>query len=156
LQPTKEGSCIEKVPNDFSIPSKPEDFSKQCGTETLVKPKGEALNPNGMFKSVNYHGLSMLGLAMRINPLVDRPVIDKTGLTGLFDFHLEYVPSRLRSSGPVIINGAARPDIPDPSDDANGPSIYTALKEQLGLKLSPANGKVEVVIIDNVEKPSPD
>jgi uncharacterized protein (TIGR03435 family) len=156
LQPTKAGSCIERDPNDFSIPSKPEDISKNCGVATSVKPNLSALNPDVQLVSMNWHGLSMADLARNINLNVDRPVIDKTGLTGLFDFHLEYVPNRFRFSGPVLLNGAARPDIPDSSDDANGPSIYTALKEQLGLKLSPANGKVEVVIIDNVEKPSPD
>jgi uncharacterized protein (TIGR03435 family) len=96
----------------------------------------------------------MAELARNINSDVDRPVIDKTGLTGLFDFHLEYVPSRFRSSGPVIINGAAR--LLDSSDEETGLSIYAALKDQHGLKLSPAIGNGEVIIIDNAEKPSPD
>lgn len=65
---------------------------------------------------------------------VDRPLIDKTGLQGLFDFHLQY----------------AR----DAAQDAAAPSIFTALQEQLGLKLSADTGPVDVLVIDHVEKPS--
>jgi uncharacterized protein (TIGR03435 family) len=84
---------------------------------------------------------------------VDRPVIDKTGLTGLFDVHLEFAPDDAMSGpGPVLLNGVDRPGVP--STDPTGPSIFTALQEQLGLKLSPAKGPVEVIVIDRAEKPS--
>jgi uncharacterized protein (TIGR03435 family) len=105
---------------------------------------------------MDWHGLSMAGLVSIIAPYVDRPVIDKTGLTGLFDFHLEYVSSHFGSSGPRILNGSSVVDSPEPSDGSIGPSIIEAFREQLGLKLSPAHANVEFIVIDNVEKPSPD
>jgi uncharacterized protein (TIGR03435 family) len=64
------------------------------------------------------------------------PVLDRTGLSGTFDFKLEWAP-----------------DAPD-SPSSDGPSIFTALREQLGLTLESAKGPVEVLVIDRVEKPS--
>jgi bla regulator protein blaR1 len=151
LRPTTEGSCIEPDPNDFSIPTKIGDFAKRCGVGTARKPN---VITSGIVSSNDWRGLSMAGLAGIIARNVDRPVIDKTGLTGLFDFSLEFVPVR-PNSGMTNLNGRDRPDFPEPSDDAAGPSIFSALKEQLGLKLSPANGSSEVIVIDRVEKPSP-
>lgn len=71
---------------------------------------------------------------------LDRPVIDKTGLTGLFDFHLEYGPGQ-----------AGTDTIASPADS----SIFTAVQQQLGLKLTPAKGPGEYLVIDHVERPSP-
>lgn len=71
-------------------------------------------------------------------------VIDKSGIVGMFDFHLEFAPDQ------------ATPRWFQPSDDpAGSPSIFTATQEQLGLKLEPAKGPYgEVLVIDHVEKPS--
>jgi uncharacterized protein (TIGR03435 family) len=66
------------------------------------------------------------------------PVVDKTGLKGSFDIELQFTPDTL---------GPAPPD-------ACGPSLFTALEEQLGLKLESARGPVEVIVIDSVSKPS--
>jgi uncharacterized protein (TIGR03435 family) len=70
-----------------------------------------------------------------------RPVIDKTNLKGLYDFHLHFSPASLTAN-------------PDPATaDASGPSLFTAVEEQLGLKLESARGPVEVLIIDSVARP---
>lgn len=81
-------------------------------------------------------------------------VVDKTGLTGKYDFTLKWTPNEGEtpmfkgpSGGPA---GAAS----SPVDDSNGPSLFTALQEQLGLKLDSQKGPVEVVVIDHAEKPS--
>jgi uncharacterized protein (TIGR03435 family) len=80
-----------------------------------------------------------------------RPVIDKTGLTGRFDFKLEWIPGAEQAPGPFGPN----PEVPPPPvSDLSGPSIFTALQEQLGLRLESAKGPVEVVVIDSAEKPS--
>jgi uncharacterized protein (TIGR03435 family) len=76
-----------------------------------------------------------------------RPVVDKTGLTGRYDLHLEYT-----RDDSVRLNGMSQP-VPPPSDSA-GPSIFTALQEQLGLKLSPDKAPLNVVVIDAVQKPT--
>jgi len=77
------------------------------------------------------------------------PVLDRTGLKGTFDFKLEWAPD----TPPAV--GLSPPSVDaTPAADPNGPSIFTALEEQLGLKLEPAKGSVEVLVIDHVEKPS--
>jgi len=65
-----------------------------------------------------------------------RPIVDKTGLTGHYDFTLEWTPE-----------GAA-------PTDQSGPDIFTAIQEQLGLKLESTKGPVDVIVIDHIEKPS--
>jgi uncharacterized protein (TIGR03435 family) len=75
---------------------------------------------------------------------VDRPVVDQTGLKGFYDFKLTFAPDLSGRTGP---NGE-----PPPSFD--GPSLFQALKEQLGLKLESSKGPVEVFVIDHVEKPT--
>jgi uncharacterized protein (TIGR03435 family) len=70
-------------------------------------------------------------------------VIDKTGLKGRFDFTLKYSPDR---DAPVGADNGL------PRDDA--PSIFTALEDQLGLKLQPDKGPVATVVIDHVEQPT--
>jgi uncharacterized protein (TIGR03435 family) len=76
-----------------------------------------------------------------------RLVIDKTGLTGRFEFTLAFTPQQMPTA-------ALPPGIPP--IDPNGPGFFTALQEQLGLKLESAKGPVQVVVIDNVERPTPD
>jgi uncharacterized protein (TIGR03435 family) len=76
--------------------------------------------------------------AFVISPDVDRLVLDKTGMPGLFDFKLTYSPTTPAEGAP-------------PSDV---PSIFTAIQEQLGLKLESAKGPVEVLVIDSMQKPT--
>jgi uncharacterized protein (TIGR03435 family) len=79
---------------------------------------------------------------------LDRPVLDKTGIAGVFDFHLEFA-SDGTTAGFFPPGFAAVP-----SDSPDGPSIFTAIEEQLGLKLEPAKGPGEILIIENIEKPT--
>ena len=78
-------------------------------------------------------------------------VLDKTGLTGRYDVKLEWTPDE--SQNAMIQH--MRPDSPPPPPlDNGGPSIYTALQEQLGLKLENSKGPVEMLIVTRLEKPS--
>jgi uncharacterized protein (TIGR03435 family) len=92
--------------------------------------------------------LTMPYFARLLSQQMDRIVVDKTGLTGHYDFKLDWAPDG--GAVPVIdtSNGASVP--PDPA----GPSIFKAVQEQLGLKLEPQNGPLEVIVIDHVEEPS--
>jgi uncharacterized protein (TIGR03435 family) len=83
---------------------------------------------------------------------IGRTIVDKTGLTGNYDFTLEYAPEEggPQPTGAGAAAGSALP--PSPSDSA--PSIVTALKEQLGLKLDSTEGPVDVIVIDHIEKPA--
>jgi uncharacterized protein (TIGR03435 family) len=86
---------------------------------------------------------------------LDRPVADKTGLTGLFNFHLEFAPDET-SPGFLRRMQQLEDDRPAgaPADPTGGISIFTAVQEQLGLKLEPAKEPREFIVIDHVEKPS--
>lgn len=94
--------------------------------------------------------ISQLAAFLQLSPAVARIVRDRTGLTGAFDLRLEYVPPLLLGPNPgsVVANPAA--------DTGSGPTLLTALQEQLGLKLEPAKGPVDVLVIDHVEALTPD
>ena len=80
--------------------------------------------------------------------VLDRPVIDQTGLNGRFDFTLNWSPDEFQFGG-----AGARG--PRPSDNsAERPDLFTAMQEQMGLKLESTKGAAEVLVIDTVTKPT--
>jgi len=94
-------------------------------------------------------GTAMTGLSSYLQTLLGNVVLDKTGLTGNYDFKLTWVPDEAQAGKPgaqglPATNGA----------EESGPSIFTALQEQLGLKLDASKGPVETLVIERVEKPS--
>jgi uncharacterized protein (TIGR03435 family) len=78
----------------------------------------------------------------------DKPIVDKTGLTGKFDFHLEYAINPSFRKIMMENQGIAESEFP------TGPTFEGALQEQLGLKLEPTKGPWEHMIIDHIEKPT--
>ena len=78
-------------------------------------------------------------------PGVDRPVLDKTGLTGKYDFQLTLTDFQLS------INAEQRGI---PAADSEGPSVFTALQDQLGLKLEAQKAAIEIIVIDRASRPS--
>lgn len=123
----------------------------------------------------------MLPHAPFIGPsAVNRPVVDETGLNGVFDFQVEYGPElasptaaegqRKLEYGPGSANptanevqraaddvkraGSARSEASGVQPDADGPTFLNALREQLGLKLTSAKGQAQVLVIDHIERPS--
>ena len=100
-------------------------------------------------------GRTIADLVPFVADLVSRPVIDKTGLTGMYDFTLKFAPESAGSPGILRL---LSPGLPPPigAGDANSPSLAAALQEQLGLKLEGARGPVEVVVIDTFERPTID
>jgi bla regulator protein BlaR1 len=86
-------------------------------------------------------------LANVLSNQVGRPVLDKTGLTRKYDFRLEWTPDPSENFGPP---GIEAPPPPDP----NGPTLFTAVQEQLGLRLESQKSAVDVIVIDHAEKPS--
>lgn len=78
-----------------------------------------------------------------------RQVIDKTGLTGKYDYHLEWTPAGVGMAMKGADNGAAASGA-----DPDAPGLNTALEEQLGLKLEPDKGPVQIVVIDHIEPPT--
>jgi uncharacterized protein (TIGR03435 family) len=80
--------------------------------------------------------------------VLDRPVVDHTGLPGRFDFTLTWTPDETQFGGLGM-------HVPPPADNASAPpDLFTAMQEQLGLKLESTKAPVDVLVIDHVEKPS--
>ena len=85
---------------------------------------------------IHLRAATVIPFAKGLSSMVGCPVVDKTGLTGRYNIDLEWAPDELQGTS-----------------DA-GPSIFTALREQLGLKLVPAKAPVDVLVVDHIEKPS--
>jgi uncharacterized protein (TIGR03435 family) len=85
--------------------------------------------------------------ALFLTPYVRRSLIDKTGLTSYYNITLKWTPEARSAS-------VAPPGLPPLDPDA--PNLFTAVQEQLGLKLEDARAPLEVVVIDSVEHPTPD
>jgi uncharacterized protein (TIGR03435 family) len=93
-------------------------------------------------------------LARALSLALGRPVVDKTGLAGSYDITLEWTPDEIRSGSMKDLAGGQQPADSTPASEASSPSIFTAIQEQLGLKLESQKGSAEVLVIDHVEKPS--
>jgi uncharacterized protein (TIGR03435 family) len=76
--------------------------------------------------------------------ILDRPVVNHTGLTGRFDFDLEWAPDETQFGG----------DVPAASSTAPAPPLFTAIQQQAGLTLRPTRGMVSALVIDTVERPT--
>lgn len=119
----------------------PGDMSKEASLISRSRP--------GQFSAVN---LSISSLASSLTLWTGRNVVDRTGITGRYDIKLEWSPG-LGSNA----NSAASDDNPAllTTSVPAGPSIFTAVEEQLGLKLEPDKAPVQVFVIDHVEEPGP-
>jgi uncharacterized protein (TIGR03435 family) len=91
--------------------------------------------------------LSMRSLASGLTRFAGRSVVDETGLAGYYDYELRWTPDQPPEP---------RPGEPPPVIDPNGPSLSTALQEQLGLRLDARRVPMKVVVIDHAELPTPD
>lgn len=82
----------------------------------------------------------------------DRPILDKTGLSGSFDITLEWTPDPAQARS----DQAARAAAEVAAVPGERTSIFTALQEQLGLKLQPTRAPLDIIVIDRLERPTPD
>jgi uncharacterized protein (TIGR03435 family) len=138
LTKTKEGSC---TPPD---PSKPPPLLKPGERPTLGC--GGSMMVLGRMMAVS---VPVANLAPGLSRLLGRTVVDKTGLPGNFDIDMEWAADDTQAAQLLP------PDAPKPAPaNVAGPSIFTALQEQLGLKLESQKGPVEVLVIERAEKPS--
>jgi uncharacterized protein (TIGR03435 family) len=126
LKPTEDGSCV--VIDLKTVLQSPPQLPNYCGRFTLTK---------GTTTVFDGYGVTINEFIARVLRTLDRPVIDRTGLTGRFDIHLEFASTDLLDAA-----------------DTSQPSIFTAIQEQLGLKLANATGPVDVHVIDHIERPS--
>jgi bla regulator protein BlaR1 len=108
-------------------------------------------------QSFDAQGISLTDAAGLLSLILDRPVIDRTGIAGSFEIHLEFSPDPLRPRFTWFASPMPPTDLtaprPDTADDQDRPTVFQAV-EQLGLRLTPARGPIEVFVIDHVEMPS--
>lgn len=126
------------------------------GGSKLQEAKEGAPNQRRMMMGrgqINGEGVKLEFLAQVLSNQLGRPVLDKTGLTGNYDIKLTWTPDPGQGIGGPL--GPPPPGVePPPPADPNGPSLFTAVQEQLGLRLESQKGPVEMIVIDHVEKPS--
>jgi uncharacterized protein (TIGR03435 family) len=142
--PPSKAHCTNFQWGRYAIPpgKQPPDY---CGAVEA----GPNLRLNHTLDAV---GMKTSDLTTLLSRELDRDVIDKTGLTGLFDVHLEWNrEATARSIGP---EGRVDPSKLAPSTDDESPSIFTAIEDQLGLKIDSIRGPVQIIVIDRVEKPA--
>ncbi|HET9467427.1 MAG TPA: TIGR03435 family protein [Vicinamibacterales bacterium] len=148
--PAKLGPNLRKSDIDCAVPAA---MRKSASAQMFEKPVPECGMHMGFGEILG--GARTMGLLSNaLAQTVQRSVMDRTALNGNYDFHLKWTPDivRQRASGApgetVRVNGI--------DFDPTGPSIFTAVQEQLGLKLDATRGPVDVLVVDHVERPAPD
>ncbi len=102
--------------------------------------------------SIRFTRATVATFASQLSYALARPVIDKTGISGEFNFALEWTPTPGENDGPTT--SGLPPGTPEPASTPDGPSIFTAIEEQLGLRLKSGRGPVAVVVIDSAQMPA--
>ena len=128
-----------------SIDCSPEGMKARAAGRQQGKPVEGRCGSVFNIGSISFGGFPLSEFAKVLSPYDERTVVDRTGLTGNWDFELRFTPDDVGPLAP----GQDRPVI-----DPNGPSFVTALRDQLGLKLDAAKGPVEVLVVDRVERPA--
>jgi uncharacterized protein (TIGR03435 family) len=136
LQESQQGGCFQV---DIDRPSVPEPGKPPCG---MVRRTTDGFD---------LRGTTIENLCLVLSTLVDRKVIDQTGLKGTYDLRLD-MPQELQVGAPVL---ATPPETPGSQNHlSNDPGAAFVALRKLRLKLDATNGAVELLIIDHVEKPS--
>ncbi len=122
-------------------PTVPGGFPATCGGLVELQPSA----PGRLHYGARNSPIGILAVSLTGWGNLDRPILDQTGLSGNFDYHLEWTP---QLDGPVPPGATFQPD-------PTGPTFLEALRDQFGLKLEPQTGPVEVFVVNHVEEPSP-
>src|SRR5208337_1943145 len=121
-------------------------------------PDGRPAGGAGMMRmgpgQLTGQGLPMASLAHLLSEQLGRTILDQTELKGKYDFTLQWTPDQSLAGMPMGPEGGKPGTDNAPPPESSGPSIFTAIQEQLGLKLESTKGPVEIIVIDHVEHPS--
>jgi bla regulator protein blaR1 len=121
------------------------DGAKMTKSTDPSEPGGMSIGPLGLVRA---HNMTMSRFAAKMQAMVlDRPVLDRTGLAGKWDFALQWRVDESQFGGQL-----KPPAADDPA--ASLPPLFTAMREQLGLQLESVKTEVDVMVIDRVEQPS--
>ncbi|MBZ5604970.1 MAG: TIGR03435 family protein [Acidobacteriia bacterium] len=123
--------------------------SKQQAPADGDRPRGQTIRMGRGQVSGELMQMSML--VNQLSTILGRNVVDKTGLTGRYDIKMSWTPE----DGEGGLFRGPRPDgPPPPASGDSGPSLFTAIQEQLGLRLDSQKGPVDLIVVDHVDKPS--
>jgi uncharacterized protein (TIGR03435 family) len=139
LMPVKSGTSLGPLGQKISRSPDPDCPVEPTGSNFC----GVSVQPGRMIGQ----RVTMVRIARELSAFTDRPVQDQTGLSGSFDFHLAWTPDENVSTDGrgKLLNGAAL--------DTSEPSLYSAVREQLGLKFQATRGRIELLVIDHAEQP---
>jgi uncharacterized protein (TIGR03435 family) len=138
----KGGIRMQPSPPPGSAPAAPGP-----GGGPPLPPSPSPGNAGGIFFTAR--SATMPSLVRMLSRTLGSPVVDKTGLTGKYDYVLQFAPDES-----VRANMSSGPGSGMPPPESDGPSIFTAVQEQLGLKLEARKEAVDVVVIDHMEQPT--
>lgn len=143
--------------SDFKPPEHPEAVSPMPPKSGDRAMRGRIMMRNGNLTST---GIEMRMLADVLSSFTGRPVIDKTNLSGRYEFTLQWTPDMnqmpMAGKGAPGGPGPGGPGGPEaaPAPESNSPSLFTAIREQLGLRLESQKAPMDVLVITHAEKPS--
>jgi len=154
LSPLPAADCVERQSPKPPRPRKPDcELLKRAATEPpvtlsrLMERGGQAwVDTRGSDRTYHALPVTMDAFALFLDSILDRPVTNGTGLKGVFDIRLEFSPE---GTTPAVDPALLAADPP------RAPSIFTALQEQLGLRLEPAEVASEVIVIESIDRPKP-
>jgi uncharacterized protein (TIGR03435 family) len=153
LKSVTEGSCIAQNLDDPRATPAPGSTANQPTVSTPAGPRPKYCGMGGFANKgldtiADIYGVTIAQFAAStLSSRVGRIVVDKTGLTGLFDIHLEF--SREFPAPAIDTSGA-----PESAPPAASPAIMQALEQQLGVKLTSTRAPIDVIVIDRAEKPA--
>jgi uncharacterized protein (TIGR03435 family) len=156
LRPHAEGPSCDAPPNPEIYPPICETFGWKFGADERGSSSPLLLPRTGGGRNTT---TALIAWYLPSMGNLDRPVIDRTGLTGRFDFTIKWTPDPnnvLPSGARVMPKGGSNVSAPapNPTPDTEGPGFIQALREQAGLKLESTRGPVETLVIDHIERPS--
>lgn len=132
VRPARDGSCVAFDPKKPPRPSPGQPRTPFCGNNRITQ------------NTWNATSVGMPEAAAALVGVLGRNVVDKTGVSGKFDIHLQWTPDQAPAGAETV------------GPEASAVSLFTALEEQLGLKVESSRGSVDVLVVDHVERPSDD
>jgi len=132
ITPARDGSCVAFDPRNPPRPSSGQPRTPLCGNNHITQ------------NTWNATSIGMSDAAAALVGVLGRNVVDKTGVSGKFDINLQWTPDQAPAGAENV------------GPEASAVSLFTALEEQLGLKVESSRGPVDVLVIDRVERPDDD
>jgi uncharacterized protein (TIGR03435 family) len=145
----KGGPKLKEVPAlDPKAPPGPPPVMPAPGTVPTPAPGQSFMMMINGLATLAANAQKMTNLVNQLSLMLQRPVIDQTGLIGTYQYTLQFTPPNMMGPKGLLSDDA------DSSSDSNSASIFTALEEQLGLKLDSTKGPIDTITIDHIEEPS--